>query len=115
MRAAIAPYVDRFHMQSQAHQDNDSTCTYMRNWINARIASIEGAKPSLANEITAQVTLTDHAAKGKTIYQTIEDCMDKPLTEGNGKADGLSIWFGNPQFKDGTYGQLLKYFEGKYS
>ena len=25
--AKIAPYVDRFHMQSQARQDNDSTCT----------------------------------------------------------------------------------------
>ncbi|HEX6281985.1 MAG TPA: PKD domain-containing protein [Nitrososphaera sp.] len=113
--AAIAPHVDRFHMQSQAHQDNDSTCTSMQNWINARIASIEGAKPSLADEITAQLTLTRNAAPGKTIYQTAKDCIDKPLTEGDGKADGLSIWFGSTQFTDGTYSQLLKYFEGRYS
>jgi len=113
--AGMAPYVDRFHLQSQSLQDNDATCTAMRDWINTRIASIEKAKPSLADEITSQVTLTNNAASGKTIYQTVKDCMDKPLTEGDGKADGLSIWFGGTQFKDGTYSQLLKYFEGKYS
>jgi len=113
--AQIAPYVYRFHMQSQVHQDNDSTCTYMRDWINTHIARIEKAKPSLAGEITAQLTLTDKAAPGKTIYQTAKNCIDRPLTEGGGKADGLSIWFGTSQFKDGTYKQLLKYFEYKYS
>jgi len=113
--AKIAPYVDRFHMQSQAHQDNDSTCTNMRDWINSRMASIESAKSSLSGEITAQITLTNNDAPGKTIYQTVEDCMDRPLTEGGGRADGLSIWLGNPQFKDGTYKQLLEHFESGYS
>jgi hypothetical protein len=113
--ARIAPYVDRFHMQSQAHQDDDSTCTNMRNWINTRIRSIETAKPSLAGEITAQLTLTNNAAPGKTIYQTVKDCIDKPLTEGSGKADGLSFWFGTAQFNDGTYKQLLHYYENRYS
>lgn len=113
--ARIAPYVDRFHIQSQAHQDDDSTCTNMRNWINTRIASIETAKPSLAGEITAQLTLTNNAAPGKTIYQTAKDCIYKPLTEGNGKADGLSIWLGSTQFNDGTYKQLLHYYENGYS
>jgi hypothetical protein len=113
--AKIAPYVDRFHMQSQARQDDDSTCTSMRDWINGRITSIESAKSSLSGEITAQVTLTRNNAPGKTIYQTVEDCMDRPLTEGGGRADGLSIWLGNPQFKDGTYKRLLEHFESGYS
>ena len=111
----IAPYVDRFHMQSQGHQDNDSTCTSMRDWINNRIASIESAKSSLAGEITAQLTLTRLEAPGKTIYQTVKDCIDRPLTEGGGRADGLSIWLGNPDFKDGTYKRLLEHFESRYS
>lgn len=113
--AKIAPYVDRFHMQSQARQDDDSTCTNMRDWINSRITSIESAKSSLSGEITAQVTLTNNDAPGKTIYQTVKDCMDRPLTEGGGRADGLSIWLGNPQFKDGTYKRLLEHFESGYS
>jgi hypothetical protein len=113
--AKIAPYVDRFHMQSQARQDDDSTCTNMRDWINSRITSIESAKSSLSGEITAQVTLTRNNAPGKTIYQTVEDCMDRPLTEGGGKADGLSIWLGNPHFKDGTYKKLVEHFESGYS
>jgi hypothetical protein len=78
-----------------ADQDDDSTCTNMHNWINTCIASIETAKSSLAGEITTQLTLTSHAAPGKTIYQTVKACIDKPLTEGSGKADGLSIWFGS--------------------
>ena len=113
--AAFAQYVDRFHMQSQIHQDNDSTCTFMRDWINSRIASIEKAKPSLAGEITAQITMTNYAASGKTIYQTAEDCLDRPLTEGGGRADGMSIWFGRQQFDDGTYSRLLTYYENNYS
>ena len=113
--AQFAQYVDRFHMQSQAHQDNDSSCTFMRDWINSRIASIERAKPSLAGEITAQVTMTNHPAPGKTIYQTVEDCFDRPLTEGGGNADGMSIWFGSQQFNDGTYSRLLTYYENNYS
>jgi hypothetical protein len=113
--AGLAPYVDRFHLQSQSLQDNDASCTIMRDWINTRVTSIEKVKPSLAGEITSQVTLTNNAASGKTIYQTAKDCIDKPLTEGTGKADGLSMWFGGTQFKDGTYSQLMKYFEGKYS
>ena len=44
--SSVAQYVDRFHIQSQIHQDNDSTCTFMRDWVNSRIASIEKAKPS---------------------------------------------------------------------
>ena len=113
--SAFAQYVDRFHIQSQIHQDNDSTCTFMRDWINSRIASIEKAKPSLAGEITAQITMTNYAASGKTIYQTAEDCIDRPLTEGGGNADGMSIWFGRPQFDDGTYSKLLTYYENNYS
>jgi hypothetical protein len=87
----------------------------MRDWINSRIASIERAKPSLAGEITAQVTMTNYPAPGKTVYQTVEDCFDRPLTEDGGNADGMSIWFGRQQLDDGTYSRLLTYYENNYS
>jgi hypothetical protein len=49
------------------------------------------------------------------LLKTAKDCLDRPLTEGGGSADGMSIWFGTRQFNDGTYSTLLTHYENNYS
>lgn len=111
----IAPYVDRYHLQSQPKQDDDTTCDIMLNWINQEITDIEGANSALAGEITAQVTITGNAASGKTAYETAEDCIDRSIVTGDGHADGVTIFWNAATFDDGSYETLLQYFETNYS
>lgn len=117
--AAILDNGDRYHLQSQPRQDDDADCTDMIEWINARITEIEGANSDLAGEITAQVTLTGNAASGKTAYETAEDCIDAAITtQGtviNGHADGVTIFWGGASWDDGSYEDLVQYFETNYS
>jgi hypothetical protein len=108
----IAYRSGRYHLQSQPKQDDDTTCQIMKNWIDGRVGLFEGVKSSLEGRITFQVTLTSNPAPGKTVYETAKDCIDKVIP---GDVDGVSIWWGGAQFDDGTYKQLLKYIEDRYS
>lgn len=109
----IAPYVDRYHLQSQPLQDSDTTCNTMITWMDARIADIEGANSNLVGKITGQVTLTGNAASGKTVYQTAEDCIDNAMANSN--IDGMTIWWGGTTWDNGDYSTLTQYFETNYS
>ncbi|HJU35756.1 MAG TPA: hypothetical protein VJ695_11610 [Nitrososphaera sp.] len=108
----IAYRSGRYHLQSQPKQDDDTTCQIMKNWIDGRVSLFEGVKSGLEGRITFQVTLTSNPAPGKTVYETAKDCIDKVIP---GDVDGVSIWWGGAQFDDGTYKQLLKYIEDRYS
>lgn len=114
---------DRYHLQSQPRQDDDTDCTDMIEWINARITEIEGANPALTGEITAQTTITGNPASGKTPEQTSKDCIDAAITtQGtviNGHADGVTIFWGgsdvNSGFTSGDYIDAVAYYETNYS
>jgi hypothetical protein len=110
----FAPYVDWLAMQSQIHQDNDSTCTYMKNWINDRITAIERANSNLAGKITAQVTLTQYSAPGKTVYQTAQGCLDA-VSGGKSKVDGMAFWWNPNEWNNDQVASLTSYYERKYS
>jgi hypothetical protein len=108
----IAIRAGRYHLQSQPKQDDNTTCQVMKDWVDSRVRLFEDAKSDLEGKITFQVTLTSKPAPGKTIYQTAKDCIDKVIP---GDVDGVSIWWGGAQFDNGTYKELLKYVEDKYS
>lgn len=109
----IAKLVHRFHLQAQALQDNDSNCGTLRNWVVDRVAFLERHNSNLQGRITYQVSLTDHAAPGKTIYQTAQDCIRRTSSSTN--VDGAASWWGTNQFNSGQYGRLLRYHESNFS
>lgn len=112
--AQFAPYVNRIFMQTQIHQDNDSDCSYMRNWINTRITEIERANSRLVGKIGAQVTLTQYAAEGKTVYETARDCLEA-VSDGNSRVDGMGFWWNPAQWDNGQVASLTRYYESNYS
>jgi hypothetical protein len=109
----IAKLVHRFHLQAQALQDNDSTCTTLRNWVADTVAFLERHNPNLQGRITYQVSLTDHAASGKTIYQTAIDCIRR--TSSSTGVDGAGSWWGTTEYNNGQYERLLRYHESNFS
>lgn len=109
----IAKLVHRFHLQAQALQDNDSNCDSLRNWVADRVTFLERHNPNLQGRITYQVSLTDHAAPGKTIYQTAQDCIRRTSSSTN--VDGAASWWGTDQFNNGQYERLLRYHESNFS
>lgn len=108
----IARLVDRYHLQSQPRQDDDTSCNKMRNWVTGRLTVLENANPDLKGDITYQVTLSGNAASGKTVYQTARDCIDTTSPTG---IDGNSIWWNGASFDNGDYRRLLEYHERRYS
>lgn len=108
----IARLVDRYHLQSQPRQDDDTSCNTMRNWVTGRLSVLENANTDLRGDITYQVTLSGNAASGKTVYQTGRDCIDRTSPTG---IDGNSIWWNGASFDNGDYRRLLEYHERRYS
>jgi hypothetical protein len=109
----IAKLVHRVHLQAQALQDNDSTCTTLRNWVAERVAFLERHNPNLQGRITYQVSLTDHAAPGKTIFQTAIDCIRR--TSSSTGVDGGGSWWGTTEYNNGHYERLIRYHERNFS
>ena len=108
----IARLVDGYHLQSQRRQDDDTSCNIMRNWVIDRVALLERANPALSGDITYQVSLSSTAAPGKTVYQTVQGCIDRTSPTG---VDGNSIWWNGASFDNGDYRRLLAYHESRYS
>ena len=108
----IARLVDRYHLQSQPKQDDDTSRNTMRNWVTGRLSVLENANPDLRGDITYQVTLSGNAANGKTVYQTAKYCIDRTSPTG---IDGNSIWWNGASFDNGDYRRLLEYHERTYS
>ena len=108
----IAKYIDIFHMQTQRMQDDDTTCTKMKNFVVSMVSKLETAKSSLAGHITYQTSFGAVPAAGKTLYQTQIDCINAVSPT---SIDGLSIWWTGASYDDGSYAKVLKYHESKYS
>lgn len=110
--AQIAPKVIWYHLQSQPIQGDDTTCAIMEDWVNDRVTEIEGANSALEDEISFQVTLTTHAASGKTAFETAQDCIDVVIPN---DVDGVSVWWGGTQYDNGQMEQIYTDTETTYS
>jgi hypothetical protein len=109
----IAKLTNRYHLQSQVIQDDDTTCGKMDSWVTGRVKYLEGVKPILEGKITAQVSLNPSlAAEGKTVFQTAKACIDRVA---NDDVDGLTIWWTSASWDDETYHDLVRYYEDNYS
>jgi hypothetical protein len=112
----IADLTIRYHLQAQAKQNADTTCTTLDKWVDGRTAMIERVNANMEGRITFQLSLVaDRAAPGKTPFQTVKDCIDKVEGGSGSDVDGLSIWWTGASWDDGTYRKLLEYYESKYS
>jgi hypothetical protein len=109
----IAQLVDSYHLQSQPLQNDDSTCSTMKNWVEDRVSVLESANPNLEGRITFQVTLTRNIAPGDPdAFTTAKRCIDAILP---GDVDGVTIFWNGATWDNGKYEELLKYVEGTYS
>src|SRR5919109_5140256 len=109
----IAQLVDRYHLQSQPKQDDDNTCTIMKNWVEGRASVLKAANSNLEGRITFQVTLTGKIAPGDPdAFTTAKRCIDAILP---GDVDGVTIFWNGATWDNGKYGQLLRYVEDTYS
>jgi hypothetical protein len=104
--------VHGYHLQSQPRQDDDTTCTAMKNWVTGRVSLLERANSNLAGKITYQVTLSGNAASGKTTFETAQDCITAVSPT---SVDGNSIWWNGASMDNGQYEELLTYHESTYS
>jgi hypothetical protein len=110
----IAKVTVRYHLQSQIRQDDDTTCAKMDNWVANRVSVLETSTSGrLESKITFQVSLNPKlAAEAKTVFQTAKACIDRIA---NGDVDGLAIWWTGASWDNGTYQQLVRYYESTYS
>jgi len=79
------------HLQVQGSQDDDTTCNILKNKVIERVQFIQSAFPNKDGFLSYQLSLTQNAASGKTIVETIEDCMDVTTST---DVDGASVWTG---------------------
>jgi hypothetical protein len=104
----IAPEVTWYHIQGQQDQDNDGNCTAMQNFVNTRNTRLESAKPAIEDETSFQVTLTAHAASGKTAYETAFDCITTVMPD---DVDGVTVWYGGGNVDNGEYEDIYTHAE----
>jgi hypothetical protein len=83
----IAPYVDMYHIQSQALQGQP---TQFESYVKSMSAKLKAANPNLKS-ITIQFSTNREAASGMTLQQTMQHdwnlCSDY--------VDGVTVWFSN--------------------
>ena len=79
------------HLQVQGSQDDDATCTALKNKVVERVQFIQASHPDKDTFLSYQLSLTQNAASGKTIVETITDCMDATTPT---DVDGASVWTG---------------------
>jgi hypothetical protein len=100
------------HLQVQVIADQDTTCEFLSNKVANRVAYIEAAGSSQEGEISFQLSLTQPAVAGKTIQQTVEDCIDMTIP---GDVDGLAVWFSGSQIDNGLWQTVMTNYEEEYS
>jgi hypothetical protein len=83
----IAPYVDYYHIQAQALQDNGIKA--YSDYVHAQVAKLEKANPNML--ISVQVSTQQGNAPGLSKLETLKQCVDSVMDV----ADGASLWYGN--------------------
>jgi hypothetical protein len=83
----IAPFVDYYHIQAQALQDNGIQA--YSDYVHAQVPKLRQANPDLL--ITVQVSTQQGNAPGLSLLETMKRCTSSVMDV----ADGVSVWFGN--------------------
>jgi hypothetical protein len=116
--AQIAPLVVRYHIQSQALQNADATCSQMTTFVSDTVDELEAANSNLESRITFQVALTDTRkwSGDPDVFTTAKRCIDSVMaSSGASDADGASIFWNAASFDNGALQQLLDHYESTYS
>ncbi|MDQ4101180.1 MAG: hypothetical protein M3115_03210 [Thermoproteota archaeon] len=87
----IAPFVDYYHIQAQALQD-DGIKAYS-DYVHQQVAKLKRANPDLI--ITVQVSTQQGNAPGLSLLETMKRCTNSVMDV----ADGVSVWFGNDDLR----------------
>lgn len=110
--ADIAPYVDRYHIQSQSLQDSTSTFS---SYIKDKVDTIKAAKSSLNGEITFQVSLTRDPPSGVNFVQLLKNDLAAGVSATGGTANGASIFFANNANSTGDLDNIVTWWHCNYT
>jgi hypothetical protein len=101
----IAPFVDYYHIQAQALQDNGINA--YSDYVHAQVAKLRQANPDLL--ISVQISTQQSNAPGLSLLQTLQQCVDSVMDV----ADGVSVWFGNDDLN--TLRSFVEWYDDKWS
>jgi hypothetical protein len=101
-----------YNMQMQQHQDDQPECSTLASEAAERVSFFESADAGSEGEISYQLSFAQSPAEGKTIVETIKDCMDA-VTPGD--VDGVVVWFNSAAIDNGTWEEVMAYHEDNYS
>jgi hypothetical protein len=101
----IAPFVDYYHIQAQALQDNGITA--YSDYVHAQVAKLKQANPDLL--ISVQVSTQQGNAPGLSKLETLKQCVDSVMDV----ADGASVWFGGDDLS--TLRSFVEWYNDKWS
>jgi hypothetical protein len=101
----IAPYVDYYHIQAQALQDNGIKA--YSDYVHAQVAKLKQANPDLL--ISVQVSTQQDNAPGLSLLETLKQCVDSVMDV----ADGASVWFGNDDLS--ILRSFVEWYDDKWS
>lgn len=101
----IAPFVDYYHIQAQALQDNGIKA--YSDYVHAQVAKLRQANPDLL--ISVQISTQQSNAPGLSLLQTLQQCVDSVMDV----ADGVSVWFGNDDLN--TLRSFVEWYDDKWS
>jgi hypothetical protein len=100
------------HYQSQAYQDDDTTCAIMDSKVANMVTKIEGFQAAQEGEISYQVTTSQDPAPGKTIRQTVTACMNRISGD---DVDGVMVWSNQASLDNGDLEAAWAYHEAHFS
>jgi hypothetical protein len=100
----IAPFVDYYHIQAQALQD-EGVDEYS-DYVHTTISKLKNANPDLI--ITVQVSTRGDNAPGLSLLETLKQCTDSVMDT----ADGVSLWYGGDDLD--TLESFVEWYNEKY-
>jgi hypothetical protein len=100
----IAPFVDYYHIQAQALQE-DGVNAYS-DYVHTTISNLKDAKPGLI--ISVQVSTQRDNAPGLSLLETLKQCTDSVMDV----ADGVSVWYGGDDLD--TLQSFVEWYNNKY-
>jgi hypothetical protein len=99
----IAPYVDMYHIQSQALQGQPAQ---FESYVKSMSAKLKAANPNLKS-VTIQFSTNREAASGMTLQETMQHdwnlCSDY--------VDGVTVWFSNNDASLSILREFIEWFD----
>lgn len=100
----IAPFVDYYHIQAQALQDEG--IDVYSNYVHTTISKLKAVNPDLI--ITVQVSTRGGEAPGLSLLETLKQCTDSVMDA----VDGVSVWYGGEDLD--TLKSFVEWYNEKY-